>query len=325
MIFGEPFQGKALEQLQLFLTACDLTYDPSIEYSVALVENDKIIAAGSLDGNTIKCVAVDKAHQGEDLTGQIMTALLNRAAQRGMGQLMLYTKPHNEYLFAPFGFHRIIRTSDCLLMENRRDGLAKFLAAIEKVDARKIGCIVANCNPFTKGHRYLIETAAAQCEHVYVFILSEDKGMFSSQERLAMAQDGVKDLKNVSVHSSGAYMVSAATFPTYFIKDKARAGDIRCEADLRLFGEKIAPALGITHRFVGSEPECAVTKQYNEKMHLLLPEYGLQVVEIPRREAEGQVISASAARKLITEEDWATLQTFLPDCVIDRIRMKKGE
>ena len=166
MIFGEPFQGKALEQLQLFLTACDLMYDTSIEYSVALVENDRIIASGSLDGNTIKCVAVDQAHQGEDLTGQIMTALMSRAAQHGMGQLMLYTKPRNEYLFAPFGFHRIIRTGDCLLMENRRDGLSKFLAAIEKTEAPKIGCVVANCNPFTKGHRYLIETAAAQCDHV---------------------------------------------------------------------------------------------------------------------------------------------------------------
>ena len=324
MMQGEPLGGKSLEQVQLFLRSCGLDYDKSIEFTALLMENERIVATGSLDGNTIKCVAVASDHQGEDLTARIMTALMQKAAEKGQKHLMLYTKPHNQYLFSPFGFYPVVRTNDCLVMENRRDGLRDYLAGIEKKEGKTVGCIVANCNPFTLGHRYLIESAAAQCDSVHVFILSENKGMFAPEERFRMAEAGCRDLKNVFLHPTGPYMVSAATFPTYFIKDKSRAGDIRCEADLKLFGEKIAPALYITRRYVGSEPECEVTKAYNEKMHEILPKYGVEVIEIPRCESQGKAVSASKARELIAQEEYDALHHLLPETTLQLIQMKKG-
>ena len=311
-----------LEKLKLFLTSCDLDYDDAIRFTAALEDEGEIVASGSLDSATLKCIAVSAAHQGEDLTSQIMTSLLQEAGRQGHRHLMLYTKPKNQYLFRSFGFHPVIRTADCLMMENRRNGLADFLSALEKpVDEQKpIGCIVANCNPFTKGHRYLIETAARECAHLHLFVLSENKSMFSAEDRLNMVKAGCADLKNVLIHSTGPYMVSSATFPSYFIKDKARVEDIHCDLDIRLFGEKIAPALGIAKRYAGTEPSCKVTNHYNQQMRQLLPQYGIEFVEIERLSASGSAVSASRVRSLIAEKKFDLLAELLPESTIDYIK-----
>lgn len=315
MVTGNPMQGTMLRRLQYFLKSCDLEYDASIRFTAALMEDEEIIAAGSLDGATLKCIAVSPQHQGEDLTAQIMTRLLQEAAGQGYKHLMLYTKPRNQYMFRSFGFHPVIRTADCLMMENRPDGLESFLSGLERPvdDARPVGAIVANCNPFTRGHRYLIETAAAQCKWLHLFILSENKGMFSPQMRLEMARSGCDDLRNVLVHPSGPYMVSSATFPSYFIKDKARVDDIHCELDVRLFGEKIAPALNITRRYVGTEPNCAVTAQYNAQMKRLLPKYNIELIEIERKVAGSTAISASRVRSMLENRQYDQLSELLPE------------
>ena len=325
MIIGRPMQAAMLEKLKSFLKSCDLDYDASIRFTAALIENDQIIATGSLDGATLKCIAVSPDHQGEDLTAQIMTCLLQEAAQQGYKHLMLYTKPRNQYLFRSFGFHPVIRTADCLMMENRRGGLDSFLSGLEKPsDCEKpIGCIVANCNPFTKGHRFLIETAARECAWLHLFILSEDRSLFSAEERMQMAKAGCADLQNVLIHPTGPYMVSSATFPSYFIKDKARLADIHCEMDIRLFGEKIAPALGISRRYVGTEPNCMVTRHYNEQMKRMLGDYGITLVEIERRESCGNAISASRVRNLIEQGELEQLSDLLPQSSLAYILNKR--
>ena len=320
LITGEPLKNIYIDPLRTFLSRCGLDFDPAVQFTALLMEDEEILATGSMDGAVIKCVAVSPDRQGEDLTGQIMTALLQHAAEKGLRHLMLYTKPQNQYLFSGFGFYPVIRTADVLLLENQRDGLDAFLAAIPKPAADGlVGCIVANANPFTLGHRHLVERAARECTLVHLFILSEDRGMFSAQQRLDMARAACADLPNVLVHPTGPYMVSAATFPSYFIKDKARVDSIHCEADLRLFGEKIAPALGITRRYVGCEPECAVTARYNEQMKAALPAWGVDVIEIPRKEAQGQIISASRVREMIAQGRTAELSALLPSAVLELI------
>ena len=327
MITGQPFTGKMQEKLQLFLASCQLTYDPAIDFSVILMEDDAPVATASLCGNTVRCVAVAPSHQGEDLTARVLTPLLDHAARRGQKHVMLYTKPQNRLLFSPLGFHPVIRTSDCLLMENKRNGLSDFLASLPAPHepTQPVGCIVAHCNPFTIGHRYLIETAAAECSAVHVFILSEDKGLFTPDERLSMVQRGCSDLKNVLIHPTGPYMVSSATFPTYFIKDKHRSGAIHCELDVRLFGEKIAPTLHITRRYVGTEPACPVTAQYNQTLRQLLPAYGIEVIEVPRKTAHDLPISASQVRKLLKENRYDALNELLPSETLHLISAIKGD
>lgn len=312
MATGAPFTGAMLAHLKTFLLSCGLEYDESIAFSAALMEEDEILATGSLDANTIKCVSVSPRHQGEDLTAKILTELTQQAARQGHTHLMLYTKPRNQYLFQPLGFHPVMRTQDVLLMENRRNGLSKFLSGLDREDGTPVGCIVANCNPFTLGHRYLIETAARDCAQVHVFVLSEDKGMFSADKRLQMVKEGCKDLANVHVHPSGPYMVSSATFPSYFLKDKHRTGAVHCELDVKLFAEKIAPELHITRRYVGTEPGCPVTAAYNAQMKRLLPEYGIELIEVERKTLEGQPVSASRVRQLIEENRLEEAADLLP-------------
>lgn len=325
MATGSPLRGGALCRLQSFLRSCELDYDESITFTATLMEEDEILATASLDGSTVKCVAVSPAHQGEDLAARVLTEVVSEASRRGLKHLMLYTKPHNQYLFEPLGFHTVIRTPGVLLMENHRRGLEHFLASIPRPEGAPVGCIVANCNPFTRGHRHLIEQAAKECAWVHVFILSEERGLFAAKDRLRMAQEGCRDLANVLIHPTGPYMVSSSTFPTYFIKDKARTGDIHCELDLRLFGEKIAPELKITRRYVGTEPGCEVTAHYNARMKEILPGYGVEVVENERKEAEGQPISASRVRRLIAENRFDELEPLLPESSIALIQSSKGD
>lgn len=322
LLTGHPFQGRMLNKLRAFLNACGLEYDESIQFTALLMEDDSIAATASLDGGTIKCVAVSPDHQGEDLTAQLLTVLLQEAAQQGIGHLMLYTKPRNQHLFSGLGFHPVMRTADVLLMENRRNGLHAFLAGLTKPadDRQPIGCIVANCNPFTLGHRYLIEQAAAECAWVHLFILSENKGMFQPDTRLQMAKEGCQDLPNVLIHPTGPYMVSSATFPSYFLKDKDAAARIHCELDIRLFGEEIAPALGVTRRYVGSEPFCPVTAQYNTRMRQLLPGYGVELIELERKNAGGIAVSASRVRALIQDGATEELTSLLPPSTLKLIR-----
>ena len=321
---GAPFEGAMLKKMQQFLASCALEYDPAIRFTAAMMEDDEIVATGSLDGGTIKCVAVSPAHQGEDLTAKILTVLMQEAARSGINHLMLYTKPRNQYLLAGLGFHPVIRTPDVLLMENQRNGLADYLSNLSKpADARQpIGCIVANANPFTLGHRYLVETAARECAWVHLFILSEDRGMFSPAQRLQMAREACADLPNVLVHPTGPYMVSSSTFPSYFLKDQAQAPAVHCELDIRLFGEKIAPALNITRRYVGTEPLCPVTSQYNARMKAMLPTYGVELVEIVRKEIPGGPISASRVRALIQQGNDDALADLLPPSTLQAIREK---
>ena len=320
VVTGSPLADRMLCRVKAFLQSCELDWDESVTFTAVLMDDDEIVATASLDGGTIKCVAVSPAHQGEDLTARILTEVFQEAARRGKEHLLLYTKPKNSHLFAPLGFHPVVRTPGCLLMENRRGGLAKFLEGIEKPQGQPVGCVVANCDPFTMGHRRLIEAAAGDCAWVHVFILSEDRGMFTAAQRLAMAREGLFDLPNVLVHPTGPYMVSSSTFPTYFIKDKAQAGQIHCEVDVRLFGEKIAPALSITRRYVGTEPVCAVTAQYNRTMKALLPEYGIEVIEMDRYAVCGEVVSASRIRSLIREKRMDALAGLLPASTLMHLR-----
>jgi len=320
MITGSPLRGLLLRRVKDFLSTCGLDWDEHVSFTTVLMDDDDIAATGSLDGSTIKCVAVSAAHQGEDLTARIMTVLFQEAAQQGREHLMLYTKPQNGHLFAPLGFHPVIRTQGCLLMENRRGGLEQHISGMKRTQGTPVGCIVANCDPFTMGHRYLIETAARECAFVHVFILSEDRGMFSAGERLEMARRGTADMPNVLISPTGPYMVSSSTFPTYFMKDKAQSSEIHCELDVRLFGERIAHALAITRRYVGKEPFCAVTAQYNRMLKAMLPQYGVEVIELERFAVSGEAVSASRIRSLIREKRFESLKAVLPESSLKLIQ-----
>lgn len=299
---GSPLRGARLEKAKRFLAGMGLDWDDGIETTVCLLDGGEIIASGSRQGKVLKCIAVSPEREGEGLTATVVTELVREAMVSGQGHLFLFTKPGNVEKFRGVGFYPVCETNEAALLENRRDGITRFVAGLENPAAvGAIGSIVANCNPFTNGHRYLVEHAAARCVLVHLFILSENKSRFSTVDRLELARRGVADLNNVVVHPTSDYLISSATFPDYFLKDKVRAKEVNCRLDLQIFAERFAAPLGITVRFVGTEPTCRVTSTYNQQMKTVLPPLGVEVVEVPRRELEGEPISASRVRRLLEQ------------------------
>lgn len=180
-------------------------------------------------------------------------------------------------------------------------------------DSPKAGSVVMNCNPFTCGHRYLIETAASMVDVLYIFVVEEDKSYFAFEDRIHMVRLGTADLRNVVIIPSGKYILSSATLPGYFDKDANPYEVCDASQDLELFAAVIAPAFGIAVRFAGEEPIDIFTKQYNLAMNRILPDYGIKFCEIPRKEQGGEVISASRVRKYMKEERFGEIrQLVLP-------------
>lgn len=317
-------RGRKRQIWEEFLRRADLTPDENLQRTVLVWDDGQLIATGSRQGSLLKCIAVDENRQGEGITATLITALRQDAFAEGHQHLFLYTKPKNEFMFSSLFFYPIAKSEQILLMESRRDGIRSFVDSLPlpPVDG-KIGAAVMHCNPFTLGHRYLIESAAKECDHFYVFVLSEAGGMFSPEDRMEMVKAGTKDFPNVTVLPTGPYLISSATFPTYFLKDKDHLPQIQCRLDIAIFTRYFAPRLGITHRFVGTEPYSSSTAMYNEALLTYLPPAGIAVRELPRLEQDRRAVSASQVRSLLTEGNYEEAAALLPDTTVDILK-KKG-
>ncbi len=318
--------GAKKEAWRRFLAKAGLKPEEDTEQTVLVWDEDSIIACGSRKGNLLKCIAVDPARQGEGLTASVLTRLKQEAHSQGYSHLFLYTKPRNRMLFEPLFFYPVAQTKNVLLMESVRGGIGTFLNALEvKRREGRIGTIVMNANPFTLGHQFLAEQAAKDCDWVYIFVLSEDKSEYSTAERMEMVQAGTAHLENVSVLPTGPYLISEATFPKYFLKDQETAQREHYVLDLAVFTRWFVPHFGITHRYAGTEPSCAVTAGYNAAMAELLPESGVQFCQIPRRELEGDAVSASIVR---AERNPEKLRKLVPESTVPylkQITQQEGE
>ena len=317
-------RGRKRQAWERFLCRAGLEPDENLQRTVLVWDSDELIATGSRQGNLLKCIAVDEARQGEGITATLITALRQDAFDAGHQHLFLFTKPRNEFMFSSLFFYPVAKSDQVLLMESRRDGIRSFVDHLPRCETEgKIGAAVMHCNPFTLGHRYLVETAAKECDHLYVFVLSEAGAMFSPEDRMAMVQAGTADLSNVTVLPTGPYLISAATFPTYFLKDKDHLPQIQCRLDIAIFTRYFAPRLGITHRFVGTEPFSPSTDMYNRELMDLLPPAGICVRELPRMEKDGNAVSASRVRRLLEEGKREEAASLLPETTV-RILVEKG-
>ena len=323
-----PTIPRQRRQIEMFLQTNGLRYD-DVDYYAAIVDesSDEMIAGGGLKGSVIKCVAVADGHKGEAVANVIVSHLIAKANAEGCQCVKLYTKPNNRQLFESLSFRLIAESPNAILMETGVGGIEKYSEELrvkseelkndESVvsNARKpIGVIVMNANPFTLGHRFLVEQSSELVERLYVVVVREDCSMFSYNERKAMVSQGVRDIGNVVVVDGSDYAVSAATFPTYFLKQLSDATDTQIILDLDLYRRRIAPALGATIRFFGSEPTDPLTRRYNELMHQQLGEE--HVHEIQRKQQEGSAISASRVRKAMMEGClWDAIQLVPPTTI----------
>lgn len=316
-------------RVEAFLAANGLRLAPLDRYVVVTrdEDGDEILAGGGLDGNVIKCVAVSESARSEGLMNILVSRLIVIAREEGRESVKAFTKPENEGIFKSLGFGLLASAPKAILMENGRGGLPEYKKYLESL-ARpgRNGAIVMNANPFTKGHRYLVEQAASQVDNLYVIVVKEDRSRFPYVERKAMIEAGCAGLDNVVVCEGSDYAISAATFPTYFLKKLDDATDTQIALDLDLFVNHIARPLGVTVRFAGSEPEDALTRRYNELMAEILPGTSVAVVrqarrpidfvEIPRLEQNGKPLSATSLRRALDKGGFKEAMEYIPESSI---------
>ena len=347
----EPFETIDIQELPLrvpsyrrkvedFLGSNGLRLEEVDLYMAVLDAEGDILAGGGLCRDIIKCIAVSEAARSLGLSVPLISRLISCASERGYANVKVFTKPENRAIFVSLGFRVLAEAPKAILMENGL-GLAEYCAYLRSHQAA--GVIVMNANPFTLGHRYLVEQAAgfiassreisprdpsglgrndntsvilsgarrAESKNLVVIPVREDLSLFPYSERLEMIRKGSEGLADVVEGSD--YQISAATFPTYFLKDLSDAAETQMRLDIDLFGRHIAPALGASVRFVGSEPADPLTARYNALMKEMLPAYGVQVVEIPRMKgSNGYFVKASRVRALLDQGRYRAAAALTP-------------
>ena len=283
--------------LRALLGGFDLALPEDTEDNLGLYEDGKLIGCGFLKGTMLQGLAIDGERQGEGLSAVLVTGLVKLAARRGIRRLRIITKPSMAARLGSLGMSAVADASPYAVFLEFGAGAA---------------CLVMNCNPFTWGHRRLIERAAAENPWAWVLVVEEDASVFSFQDRLRLVREGTADLAKVQVIPGGAYVISSLTFPAYFTRDADLAA-AQGALDAAVFARLVAPALKVARRYVGSEPLSPNTNLYNQALRERLPPAGVELVEIPRVETGGAAISASAVREALQNGDWERVRTLTPD------------
>lgn len=318
---------KELCEIKDFLESLNLKMPKELDYTVGIYKDNNLIGTGSLGGNIIKGIGVSPKLQGEGISAIIITNLLKKAIELGRDNIFIYTKPDSGTMFSELGFKRIANASPYAVLLEWGNGLEGYLSKLKEISKYKPSnatCIVMNGNPFTLGHRHLIENALKQSKFLYVLVVEEDKSLFPFKVRFNLIKEGLKDIENIEIIPGGDYIISAATFPSYFTKE-VDLSIAQGTLDLDLFSNHIAPALKITKRFVGEEPICPVTSVYNRVMKETLPKSGIEVIEIPRLEKGGGYISASRVRAALKTGDIEGIKDIVPISTYNYLKSSEGE
>lgn len=311
--------AKEMRRVEALLAQEGIKKDANLEYTMGIYAGGQLVATGSVFKNTLRCLAVDSRYQGEGLLNKVMTHLLNVQYQLGNFKVFLYTKADKTKFFTDLGFYEIARVEDLVVfMENRATGFRDYLGqlAAKKVAGDSVAAVVINANPFTLGHQFLLEKAAGGNDVVHVFVVSEDVSLVPFKVRYDLARQGVAHLNNVVLHETGDYIISNATFPSYFIKDADTVIEAHARLDIEVF-KGIAKVLNITRRYVGEEPFSHVTKIYNGIMKAELEKGGMGCIIVPRKQVGGDAVSASMVRRYIRDGELAKIKPLVPTSTYD--------
>ena len=322
----EDKRGAA--EVNRLLRASGLEMEADIQVFVVARDRKKIVGCAGLADGVVKCVAIAKERRGSSLAVKLMDEVQRLAMKRGQSHLFLYTKPDRAPLFEGCGFHQIVEVpGHACLMENTPVGIRDYCESLRafRQQGQRIGCVVLNANPFTLGHLDLVRRALRECDWLHVFVVAEDASTIRYADRLDMVRAGLAGMDRLTVHGGSRYLISKATFPSYFLKDSREVETCGTAIDLLIFRSYIAPALGITHRFIGNEPFCRVTRKYNEDMFKWLESESVEgapihVVEIPRLEVDGRAVSASEVRQLLAKGDFAAMTALTPVTTLSHLR-----
>jgi [citrate (pro-3S)-lyase] ligase len=310
------------------LAAFGLEAPANPDITIGLYDGGRLAACCSRKGNILQGLAVDASYQGQGVSAMLVAKMIEEAALNGLVHLLIFTKPAMAELIRSIGFNVVADAAPyAVFLEYGPGGTRDFRRELLRLGAgRPAGgaCIVMNCNPFTRGHRYLIEKTAEENSFVYILVVQEDLSLFPFSVRLELVRGGVADLDNVLVVPGGDYVISSLTFPSYFTRSEDMAA-AQSAMDAEVFAALIAPALSVKRRYVGTEPCDPVTRIYNMTLKERLPPRGIEVVEIPRIEQGGKAVSASALREAVRRDDWAAVESLAAPVTWEYLRSGKAK
>ena len=301
-----------------------LAFEDGADELVGIYDGARLVAAAARAGYVLKMFAVDDSCQGGEALGALVTTLTSLGRGAGHDAFLVFTRPEHARSFEYCGFRLLVATGAVALLEFG-GGLERYLEAYRHLrrDGSN-GAVVINGNPFTRGHQYLVESAAAQVDTLYLFIVREDRSVFPFVVRYRLAAEATSRIPNVVLLDTSRYAVSAGTFPSYFLRQNDDRARLQMEVDVRLFGSHLAPAFGITKRFVGHEPYCETTAGYNQTMRDVLPEYGVDLVEVERTARNGRFISATDVRAALAVGDIAAIEGQVPPTTLAFLKSPEG-
>lgn len=320
---------------QLLLTA-GLRTDPPYTAVYGIYREGQLIATGARDGARIKCVAIHHDYRGGTVFHELLSGMIHEAFNEGVNKLFLYTTSDAVRSFEQLGFRLIAQIDHGIcFMERGTPNIDDFILSLseqrnhyEREHGATFGpveSIVMNANPFTKGHRALVENALSRSERLHLFILSEDASSVPVDIRRRLVMEGTADLSGIIYHPTDSYIISRALFPSYFLKRESDTTRTQARLDAVLFRDKIAPALGITHRTVGDETDDAVTALYNACLAQEFQE-SIQLSVIPRKQtADGKSISASRVRHLLLSGKLDEIEPLVPATTFRYFKSPAGE
>ncbi|MDR1782044.1 MAG: adenylyltransferase/cytidyltransferase family protein [Bacilli bacterium] len=298
-----------LTKLKTFIIKQNLFFDKDIDTCLIIKENDNIVACACKKDNIFKMIAVDESYQSNNYVATLLSELINISYSQGYSHFFIYTKMMYQNIFVSFGFKLIVYYQEIGFFEKGSIDINSYYLDYYNDNTNK-GCIVMNANPFTKGHYFLIKEALKKVDFLYVFVVEEDKSFFNFKTRFKLIKEATKHLNNILVIPSGPYIISQATFPTYFLKNLNDASEYYANIDGLTF-KKIMNLLNINYRFVGNEPLDNLTNYYNSCLKNILHD---QLIIIERLSNEEDIISASKVRMLLTNKEFNKIKNYVLSC-----------
>ncbi len=318
-----PENKSTNKKLIAFLAEFDLSYEKLDSLFVVENSSGDWLASGGRAGGVLKGFAVRDEYRSEGLFDMILSSLLTEAYKQGIHTLYVFTKNEYSQIFKSFAFVELAHTNVSSLLMRSDISIDQMLddLDIDVVADDEVGAIVMNANPFTNGHKYLVETASKKVDDLIVFVVQSDASQFSYDDRMKLVKLGTAMYKNVHVVPSTDLIVSQATFPSYFLKEKELISSEHAKIDAMVFKKYFVPKFGIDIRFLGTEPTDASTAIYNEVLSgILPPECKVEIIE--RLQSGDYAVSASVVRRLLKEGRMEEIKELVPQATFDYLSGK---
>ncbi len=322
-----PYSMREIKLHETFnlLSENNLRIDHLSTYTLGVFDHAKLIGTGTIYKNVIKLVAIDKDYREENILSKIITKLIKELIKRKVYKYFVFTTPDNIHAFKPFGFSLISQTKNVAYLENDFYPITDRLTEIAETLPHKQNtraAIVMNCNPITNGHLYLIEKTSKQNDDVIIFLVEENKSMFTFEIRKKLVEDATKHLQNVYVIGSTEYTISSITFPSYFVKDLTDGAELQMELDVQVFKDYFMPIFKIDKRYVGTEPMDFFTKSYNDTLEKTLNN---NLVVVDRLFFKKQVVSATLVRKYFKERKFNLIKPMVPESTFTFLKSEEAQ